>query len=344
MRRKKIFISLVILLVLGLGVVAEYQRRTRDIEIEIPVELSGSYAFVHDSYAISSPFFVYQSGEQLVVYDMEKNTRTKISSELILSKVVMDYPWVVWEEAGSNQYTLVGYDLRQLQAFPICDQASPRRFPVVSGNIAVWGDGQDIFGFDLERKTQFPVCVNANWKCDPDIDGDTIVWIQTTNGASGFSILCHDLKSGKQRTIHSMSSFDGGPKVSVPYVVWKELDPGDPNEFLVIILAYDLRNGETITVCSGLDGDSEMDIRENIVVWDDRKDGFFSDIYGYNLKTRQQFSICTADEDQNTPKITGNTIVWRDHRRQGWLSRILKKEPCDIRGKTFRHWPGEEGK
>ncbi len=75
-----------------------------------------------------------------------------------------------------------------------------------------------------------------------------------------------------------------------------------------------------------LDGSVEAsnpDVYNNVVVWQDRRNGNW-DIYGYNLTTKTTFPIITNTADQTNPAITfspwlgGYVVVWQDARDGDW--------------------------
>ncbi|NLH17315.1 MAG: hypothetical protein GX455_12115, partial [Phycisphaerae bacterium] len=107
---------------------------------------------------------------------------------------------------------------------------------------------------------------------------------------------------------------------------------------------YNIESGEVIRVSLEKVGNLGIDSSGDIIVWDeDSPITSSSDIYGFNLKTRQRFPIYIEKDDQFLPKISGDRVIWIDMREEtGWISQLLKKEHCQIRGKIFRHWPGEE--
>jgi hypothetical protein len=358
MRRKKIFIAIVILLVLGF---AGYQRWTGDIEFEVPGWVGGGQR--EPFYAISGHFILYHGpNNRLTVYDIQKGTQTKIDSTMNFRNrrpSICD-PWVVWLDGRSERYSVAGYDLRCGQYFSIdLDNIYKPGNPQIDGSTLVWVEGFTLNGYDLQTQRKFVACedlfgfgefgIPGRWRPTseytsrliPGIEGDTIVW-ENVPGTDG--ILGYDLKTRQRFSIPGSSSWHIPPKVSGRYVVWLEKDPEQdiPGKFPPL-LAYDRISGEAITLSSGTHRICTFDVSGDIVVWDAVvQSASQQHIFGYNLTTRQSFPICTADGNQYKPKISGNTVIWVDEQlQQGWLARLLKKEPILVRGKIFRHWPGE---
>jgi beta propeller repeat protein len=355
MRRKKVFIAIVILLVLGF---AGYHRVIDDIEFEVPGWIGGGQR--EPFYAISSHFILYHStNNRLTVYDIQKETQTKIDSDMNFRNrrpSICD-PWVIWLDGRSERYIVAGYDLRCGQYVSIdLDNIYKPGNPQIDGSTLVWTEGFDLNGYDLQTRTKIVACADMvsregrsmsnvgrvssadTSNVIPDIEGGIVVWkgLRGTDGIEGY-----DLKTQRRFSIPATPSSNSPPKVSGRYVVWKETERIQGKRRDSSILAYDLESGERTTVCAGVDHSYDIDINGDIVVWSDIGDNGSSDIFGYNLTTHQQFPICTAEGNQCTPRISGNTVIWSDFRSQGWLAKLLKKEPSIIRGKIFRHWPGE---
>jgi beta propeller repeat protein len=356
MRRKKVFIAIVILLVLGLGVFAEYQRRTRDIEFEVPGRVSAFRS--PSSHAISNQFVLYHDPYNgLIIYDIHKRTRSAIETGFRTKTSSICAPWVVWLVPKPEQYFMAGYDLRNGQNISIdLDNIGKPRNPQVDGNTLFWVDGFNLNGYDLQTQSKFVACADMLSPGDPnvsnlgigdtvtlhpipDIDGDTVAW-KGLRDTDGIQVL--DLKTHRRFSIPSRPS-SLNPKVSGQYIVWIEMGQFAPKKTPDLIVAYNLFSGDMITIDSGMRGIWGFDLSGDIVVWDtDMGSITNSDIYGCNLSSRKVFPICTAEGNQYAPRISGDTVIWCDDRPQGWLSKILEKEPCQIRGKIFRHWPGEE--
>jgi hypothetical protein len=344
MRRKKVFIAIVILLVLGLGVVTEYQRRNRDIEFEIPGRLNSL------TFDISNPYVVYQDQrDTLTLYNLRRKTRTLIQTGVPYVMPSICEPWIVWEETLDAKTILLGYDLRTSQRFPIrIDEFDPT-FAAFGGDQVVWArDYGEITGYDLETKSRYPIR-NGIPKSENvglssylsnviqclDTDGDLAVWLRW-DGKNDV-IEGYDLRSHTQISILSPQSPIRNLRVSGQYLVWKESETshGQPTAFS--IMAYDRTTGEIITIVEQVRSARDFDVSEEVVVWDDTMD-----IYGYDLKARHPFSVCSEKGTQIAPRISGNSVIWNDNRPQRWIEKVLRKERCELRGKIFRHWPGEE--
>jgi hypothetical protein len=343
MRRKKIFIAIVILLVLGLGLLMEYQRRTDDIEFELPGQLN-PYTF-----DVSGHYVVYQDQQDtLTLYDLREKTRTLIQAGVPYIKPSICEPWIVWEESQDEKINLFGYDLRSSQRFQIRIDDFDPTFAAFNEGQVVWAwDYGEITGYDLETRSRYPIrdgipksenvglssYLSNVIRC-LDVDGDLVVWLRWDgihNVIEGY-----DLRSKTQLTIFSPQSPVSGLRVSGLYLVWKEseTDHGQPTTFS--IMAYDRTTGEIITIVEQVRSAWDFDVNEGVVVWDDTKD-----IYGYDLKAHHPFVICSEKGTQYAPRISGNTVIWKDNRPQRWIEKVLRKERCQIRGKIFRHWPGE---
>jgi len=95
-------------------------------------------------------------------------------------------------------------------------------------------------------------------------------------------------------------------------VVWQENVEGSWD-----IWAADISNIETpveFGVSQAPSLQINPDISDNLVVWQDFRNGSDWDIYGYNLTTRQEFRITDDDADQINPAVSGNLVVWQDYR------------------------------
>jgi beta propeller repeat protein len=349
MRRKKVFIAIVVLLVFGLGVVAEYQRRNRDREFVIP-----AWSLLENSHDISGHYVAY-IGERwsLRVHDLLKGTDIVVRRDMDDFFSSFSFPWILWEDPNG----VYAYDLRSSKSF-LCGVGT---HPVIShsnSTTAVWTLGLgEIAGFDLETRTGFPIRraekpgefgfigwlagYGLSTPKNVMIDGDHVVWRRTLGD--------HDLIDVYNRTSRTVTTLKidrssiGSLHISGPYVVWKQFVCSvDPLSMVGSIVVYDIRNGEMKTIKTGVESWFDLDISGNILVWDEKRNGSTSDIYGYNLKTGREFPICTARDDQLSPRVSGNTVVWYDYRYQGWLSRFVQKDSWNLRGKIFRHWPGEE--
>jgi hypothetical protein len=355
MRRKKVFIAIVILLVLGLGVVAEYQRRTRDIEFEIPSMSMPRYCTSprwESTIAVSDHYVVYEDMKSgLTAFDVLKNTRIKVCDKVKEPITAICEPWIVWSDANS----ISGYDLRNFRSFQIC--AGQYIFPIrtcVVGNNVIWFDNGDIVGYDLEKEVKFPIYTRPKTLglgsiiymggMELDFNGNLVVWSDINFKNKLRSIIGYDLQSQKRFIIRTTPSYVTDPKVSGRYVVWKESEQGNSNVIRSYrIMAFDIEKEEIKTICTEVTGSYDIDICDDVIVWESKSSNeVFTDVFGYNLRTGHIFPICTEKNNQYAPKISGNIVIWCDHQLQeGWLSRLLKKEPCQIRGKIFRHWPGE---
>ncbi len=345
MRRKNVFILIILFLVLALGSLAWYHRLTSDIEFEIPAS-----KIVFANYSISNPYVVFQDIGDLIVYDMRKKSRTLLRSGILGSQISLCPPWIVWTVTKSDQSFLYGYDLRNPGEFLINTSDDNQMVPSVDGNIVVWTQGHDeIVGYDLEKKIKFQIRENPNkeekvglstfpryWIRCPDIDDNLVVWFRAEE--KNEIIEAYDLNSKTQVGIHVKPSEKSSLKISGRYIVWKDRESTpDKKTYISSILVYDRIRGEIITVETAVPGLHDIDISGDIVVWDDSKD-----IYAFNLKTHRRFPICLEQGAQDHPVIFENMVMWHDPRPQGWLSKFLKQEPSHIRGKIFRRWPGEE--
>lgn len=359
MRRKKIFIAIVILLVLGLGLYAEYQRRTGDVEFEIPSLMSPRACMSpswDSSIAVSNEWVVCEDFELgLTAFHIQDKARIKVTDLVFDTTVAMDEPWIVW--ADSNGVSAC--DLRDSRQYSLSQERLLSDAPAIDGPLAVWVElERDLVGYNLETKSRFSIVTGRKvtkgeekdgtpfemWSSanrrNPAICGDFVVWLEDGYD-SPFKIWGYILRTKEKWIIRESDSELLRPRISGNYVVWKEEKPSDPNETLFNLMVYNLRDRSCANICEGMDWFSDIDISGDIVVWDHYSDRSGSDIFGHNLSIGKTFCI-SSEGSPYAPKISGHTVVWCDGRPQGWLDKLLRKEPCQIRGKIFRHWPGEE--
>jgi hypothetical protein len=213
--------------------------------------------------------------------------------------------------------------------------------PVIGGDMVAWIEGKsNIIAYNLKSQKKISICSTQCKKSELTLSGRTLVWQE--QGADANSIAGYHFQTQDKFSIPANLSIWDHLEVSGHYIVWKEHGQVSPNGTSCSIKVYDMEKREVTTICSDVYS-CDFNLSGERLVWSSRPSPLAdSDVYGCNLKTGHQFSICTAKGNQDHPKISGNTVVWIDIRLQGWMSRILKKEPCYIRGKIFRHWPGEE--
>jgi hypothetical protein len=291
-----------------------------------------------------------------VVYDLLKQIYSAIRPIGCDTSVSFCDPWMLWKDPDG----ISGCDRRFVVYYPICEMANIPETPQTNGRIAVWiqEDGE-IIGFDLETTDTFLIRAgpkreinnifdwihNVSVAYRPgnlNIHGDTVIWSRSTG--DDCLIDMYDLKSRKLlSSVQTGSSGIWSLRASDRYLVWKTYETSDdPTVIIGSIIMYDLQNQERKTIKTGIESYCDVDLCGDIVVWDEKRNSATSDIFGYNLKSGREFPICLGREDQLSPKISGNTVIWLDDRQQDWLSKLLKKEPSNIRGKTFRHWPGQD--
>jgi hypothetical protein len=355
MRRKKVFIAIVILLVLGLGVLTEYQRRTRDIEFEVPSWTQNS----SDNFmAVSNRWVVCETlWDGLIAYSIPDQTRIKVAEFGFDTSVAMDEPWVVLADYNS----VTAFDLRDSRHYQLSENLYITGVPAIDGNVAIWVEEGNVVGYNLDTKSKFPIASGDNIMEDqdqsgnkfvimasgerqnPDICGDIVVWTEVGFESSRM-IVGYNLRSKEKFIVRESTCEILSLRISNHYIVWKEKESDAPDKHLYALMTYDLNDKTLTRVSSGIDSFFDIDIDGDIVVWDHWRDGSGSDIFGHNLSTGKTFQICTALYLRGGPKISDHTVIWYDNRSEGWLSKILRKEPRQIRGKIFRHWPGEGGK
>jgi hypothetical protein len=340
MRRKKVFIAIVILLVLGLGLLMDYQRRNRDIEFEVPGTTRGILVDGKEP-VVSEHVVAYQDDQDyLIVYDITKHTQSKIPVNNYIGQIAIDEPWIVWSETTQDIPIIQGYHIVQKQVCPILENLKHVVLPDMNGERMVWSENFDIYGYNLLEKVQFPISTEPNREEYPAIYGDIVVWLEFGTEPWSTRIVGYDMKSHKRFVVRDTISAKGNLHVGSEYIVWQERTKSS-SDSRFSLMAYHMGSGETMTACSGMDNDS-MDVSGPIVVWEEEVEPRLSkDIFGFNLKTRKRFPICTEEDDQYCPKIFGHTVIWCDERPSSRIDHFLKKEPCYIRGKIFRHWPGE---
>ncbi|NLH17460.1 MAG: hypothetical protein GX455_12855, partial [Phycisphaerae bacterium] len=271
-----------ILLVLGLGLFAEYRRRTGDIEFEVPGMLSGSWMDGH-CHAVSNHYITYQDDEDnLVVYDILSNKRTKIRSASLIEKLLICDPWIVWEEGTAEGFNLNGYHLPQAQLISICTNTKESRDPELNGNIIVWSENDDIYGYSLQDKIRFPISMDSQREGEPDINGNHVVWKEYGEEPWTTKIVGYNLNSQKRFLVRETIAAKRDLQICGHYILWLELSKSQQDN-REVLLAYNIESGEVIRVSLEKVGNLGIDSSGDIIVWDeDSPITSSSDIYGFN--------------------------------------------------------------
>jgi hypothetical protein len=354
MRRKKIFIAIVILLVLGLGVMTEYHRRTRDIEYDILMDFTFSTVYGHNSFP---DFCLSERGgvAYFVICDPTRNQSFTIpvDRDTSLSRISYYYPWVIWEDDTETEHILYGYNILKSLRLTIPTEGAFPFDPEVDGNIVVWSEGNDIYGYELRTKNKFPISVVSQRKEEPDICGDIVVWKEYGDDPWSTKIVGYDLGSQKRFVVRDTLTEKHDLRICGHYIVWQEY-VNSQQKSQRMIMAYSIESGE-VMVCSEMDMGSDIDIHMDVsgdtIVWEEYFPTTWSwTVFGFNLKDRRRFSICGGENDMYCPRISGKTVIWIDNVMEKQRSRagrllislgLMKKSSCNLRGKIFRHWPGE---
>ena len=174
--------------------------------------------------------------------------------------------YVVWHDERNGNSDIYGYDLLLDQEFPICVAAGIQRYPAVWGDVFVWLDYRtnpngDIWSWDASVGGQpMPLITNNNLKASLDICQEWVVYSEN-DGALESEVRAYNLSTDVNRTIYSGPSQQRYPRIDGDWVVFENLQPGEPD-----IEFYDILN-DTFAVAWGDTNTSwEPDIHHGTVV------------------------------------------------------------------------------
>jgi len=243
---------------------------------------------------------------------------------------------VVWEDDFFGDWDIQMADVTNpalpvetaVAAYELSDQQSA----AIYGDIVVWQDDWyaqdgntedfDIWAADVtDPDNPYPFLVALYVELEqqaPVIYSRTVVW--QDNYFGNWDIFAADVVVPEEPPIeHTISDYEydqQSPSIWGDIVAWQESaegnwqiwaadisDPDAPREFSVVEAASHQTN---------------PDVGDNIIVWQDFRNGKDWDIYGYNITTRREFRITDDAADQTNPAVSGNLVVWQDDRGGRW--------------------------
>jgi len=226
------------------------------------------------------------------IFAEEKTERLDITVIQITDDVKMQeepHIWgdnIVWVETPDpkpsyNNREVKLYNIitnKTIQLTNISDEYEDYRYPNIFNDLVVWNlwsahpDSQPNGFFIYNISTGFTKQVAKDYIAWlPKIYGDNIVFIEST------MLIINETKFNET----------GGD-----------------------IGVYNIKTQEVTIICNATDNQTNPDIWENYVVWEDRRNGQ-SDIYLYDLNTMKEVWITNTPENETEPRISGGNIIWK---------------------------------
>jgi beta propeller repeat protein len=206
-------------------------------------------------------------------------------------------------------YILMG-SLHTSSEYCIVSQPGDQRHPALHENMIVYQDNRngncDIYGYNLETDEEFPITTDLEDQLFPDIHENIVVWLDKRD--QEYHIYAYDLLIGKEWKISDSSAW-GDPAIHGDIIVWSGGNNRDQ------IHAYNVQTGEEFLICENDHHQSNPEIFENIVAWEERS-ALSNRVKVYDLVQnkeyiiRQPLQFMLSSEDQRNPVIFDQTVIW----------------------------------
>jgi beta propeller repeat protein len=189
---------------------------------------------------------------------------------------------VVWADTRNGNPDIYLYNLVSGSEKQITSEPSDQVRPKIYRDLIVWEDYRNtpysrIYLYNLTSKTEIQVSGGTSHQSNPAISGNRIVWQDDRDPAGGVA-----------NPDHNWSIYLNGPTPGSEY----NISPLAPGFF----------------------SQENPALFRDLVVWMDRRNGDYYNIYMNNLTSHQETQITTDTHGQENPAIYGNRIVWADGR------------------------------
>lgn len=244
---------------------------------------------------------------------------------------------IVWQDDYWGDYDIyvvdIGYPSGPIE-LALTPYPHDQSNPAVSGNIVVWQEeavwqtdqGQDMIDWDIwgadvtdpNYAEEFTIAALEADQQAPAVFRNNVVWEDHYYPDS--DLFVSDVWQRNNPVSHAVSLGEDideeRPAVWGDIAVWQERTGGQEDIWAADV--SDPENPRRFAVCQEAHSQTNPDVGDNLVVWQDFRNGHDWDIYGYNLTTGQEFQITDDDAHQMNPAVAGNVVVWQDIRDGYW--------------------------
>jgi beta propeller repeat protein len=327
--RKKIYISISAILIIGIVLVsttAALDQGNGSIQGIVTLITVGTSETYQENPAISGDSIVWEDNRNgnwdIYLYNVSTSVEHPITddgSEQINPAISGNH--IVWQDYRNGNSEIYLYDILTAKEYRITYNSSNSENPSISGNLIVWQDDQngewDIYLYNITSGDQVQITNDSADQVYPVVYGERIIWVDLRNDTS--DIYIYNINSGLKTRISNISGTYRSPSLNNDYIVWE--DDGGPHS---LIYLYQISTLKILSLDTGIQDSSPTDPRigNDIIIWLDRIDSGYSNIFLYNISTGNVFEVTNTLVDHNTPDISGDRIVWSAYREPEYTSDI----------------------